>query len=185
MKRITYAVLSTLMLTIASLFGNPNDFTISIEPSWKNLEHDDEGKSSQFGGKWILAGTITFKKKKADEAVHLHKLELHWHGAQIETLITSLYKKNFDPMKKDFLPIEDYLLCDGIWNKTKQTLLLNFESKQTLGPIETFYLVLTVPEQIEHTLKGGFFSLESTCLPDQFKKCTQGNSLALALNTLK
>lgn len=177
-------MLSTVLCTMLPLVGNSNDFTISIEPSWENLEHNHE-KNMQFGGKWMLAGTITFKKKKADEAVHLHKLELHWHGASIDALIASLYKKNFDPTKKEFLPIQDYLVCDGTWNKTKQTLLLNFENKHTLGPIETFYLVLTVPETIEHALKGGFFSLESNCLPDPFKKCMQGNTLALALNMLK
>jgi len=185
MKQFSYAILSTIFFTLPMLHGNPpQDFTISIEPSWDNLEHGND-KSSQFGGKWILAGSITFKKKKADEAVHLQTLLLHWHGISIDTLSASLYKKNFDPTRKDFLPIEDYLVCDGTWNKKKQTLVLDFNTKQTLGTVETFYLVLTVPESVEPALKDGFFSLEPTCLPEPFKKCIDTNTLALALNTAK
>jgi len=75
-------------------------------------------------------------------------------------------------------------VCDGIWSKSKQTLILNFDEKENLAPTTVFYLVLTVPEEIEPILKKGSFCLEEQCLPKPFKQCAQQEKLSLAFNDI-
>ncbi len=178
MKRLTYVTLSILIITSGSCTLALEDFSVSLEPKWQNLEHDQQ-KSKEFGGKWILVGSITFEKK-SKELVSLDKINLHWNGTDIDNLIGSLYKKYPD---KEFIPIEDNLICDGSWNKTKQTLILKFTERLTLGPITTFYLVLTVPETTELMLKNGSFCLEEQCLPEPFKPYARKRQLSLSVNT--
>jgi len=161
-----------------------DDFIVTLESTWHCLD-DTDGSCSQFGGKWVLVGNITFRKKSVKDSIHLHQLKLHWHGPFISTLSASLYKKNFDPTKKDFLPIDDYLVCDGCWNNTKQTLILTFDERQTLGAVEVFYVVLTVPDNLELILKQGSFSLEKNDLPLPFQHTCTTASLQLSFNTLK
>ena len=36
-------------------------FKVVVEPRWQNLEQNSE-RCKQFGGKWILAGSITYRK---------------------------------------------------------------------------------------------------------------------------
>lgn len=161
-----------------NLSTNTKNFDVIIEPTWQDLEGNPQ-KSKEFGGQLILVGTITFKKKESSEPVYLNHLELVWHGEKINTLASSLYKKKLDPDKKDFIPIEDYLVCDGIWNKSKQTLILNFAQKHTLGPINTFYLVLSVPKKLKSLLQNGSFCIEKQCLPYRLKQSIQNESLSL------
>lgn len=147
-------------------------------PQWQDLE-SNEKKVKEFGGKWILAGSITFKKK-AKDTVHLHRIYLQWNGDRIESLSGSLYKADAD---KPFLPIQENLVCDGVWNKCQQTLMLNFDKKETLGFANTFNVVLTVPDQLEETLKSGYFNLMPNYLPEPFKMCARKDPLFLAFNT--
>ncbi|HLW73358.1 MAG TPA: hypothetical protein VKR54_04900 [Candidatus Babeliales bacterium] len=154
------------------------DFNITLKPKWCNLD-ENCNKAAEFGGKWILVGSITFKKRCKDP-ICMDTINLHWNGETIDNLIASLYKKNLD--KELFLPIEENLICDGLWNKAKQTLVLNFDEKENLGPTTIFYLVLTVPESIESILKKGSFCIEEQCLPKPFKQCAQHEKLSLAIN---
>lgn len=156
------------------------DFNVILQAQWQDLEHNAP-KAKDFGGKWILAGSITFKKKVKD-TVHLSKLYLQWQGKSIENLVASLYRKNNEDK---FMPIQENLICDGQWNKTQQTLLLNFDKRETLGPVNTYYLVLTVPDVLEPTLKKGSFDVMVASLPEPFKDCAHYNSLSLAFNTQK
>ena len=142
------------------------EFDIVIQPQWKDLEPDSE-KVQKFGGKWILAGNITFRKK-SKQTIHLDQLHLHWNGAPINRLVASLYKQDLD---KPFCPIEKHVMCDGCWNKKKQLLKFSFNTKQTLGSKNIFCLVLTVPEDLEPTLKAGAFELVPHALPDPLKEC--------------
>jgi hypothetical protein len=129
------------------------------------------------GGKWILVGSITFHKK-SKEVAKLEKISFEWHGDPIDHLSGSLYKKI---PEKQFMPIEDNLVCDGSWNKLNQCLILDFNNrKQTLGPRNIFYLVFTVPESIEPALKSGYFNLVQTNLPDTLYKNDQDLKLDLA-----
>jgi len=163
---------------MGSLSHTLEDFSIILEQKWQNLERNQE-KNKEFGGKWILIGSITFEKK-SKEFISLDKINLRWNGDNIDNLIGSLYKKY---PEKEFIPIQDNLVCDGTWNKSKQLLMLKFDNKLSLGPTTTFYLVLTVPDQIEPIIKKGSFCLEEHCLPDPFKQCARNRQLSIAVNT--
>lgn len=152
-------------------------FDITLKSKWQELCNNNN-KCTDFGGKWVLVGSITFKKRSKDP-FSIDKIKLHWQGEKLSNLTASLYKKN---LAKEFLAIEDNLICDGIWNEKKQTLMLNFDEKENLGPTTVFYLVLTVPETIESLLKKGHFCLENNCLPHPFKQCAQNEKLFLAIN---
>lgn len=177
MKRIISMILLMTNLSSHLIADALEDFNVIITPQWQDLESNEE-KAKQFGGKWILAGSINFKKK-AKDTVHLNRIYLEWKGSPIEHLTASLYKCESD---KEFLPIQENLVCDGIWNKAHQTLMLNFDKKETLGFSNTFNLVLTVPEDLENTLKKGAFSLMSTYLPEPFKLCAHKQSLSLTFS---
>ena len=171
-KNIILFITCMMPITSRSL----EDFNVTLHPEWENLDRNNNS-TEEFGGKWMLAGSITFQKKIKDP-VYIKQIIMRWTGDTIDNLIASLYKKDLD---KGFLPIEDNLMCDGVWNKTKQTLVLNFEEKETLGPVTIFYLVLTVPESLEPLLKTGSFCIDEKCLPAPFKECAQNTNLSLAI----
>jgi hypothetical protein len=162
MKRLLWVLIACSSVHAAT---PAHDFNIIVQAQWQDLENNEQ-RVKDFGGKWILAGSITFKKK-AKDTVHLSKLYLQWQGSKIENLVASLYRKT-DETK--FLPIQENLICDGLWNKSDQTLILNFERKETLGPVNTYYLVLTVPETLEPTIKQGSFDVLVACLPAPFQE---------------
>jgi len=163
----------SFLLSSIMLISIEND--IIVKPKWHDLDRGNHHKITEFGGKWILVGSITFKKRCKDP-ICLEELSLHWNGATINNLTASLYRKN---SSKTFLPIEKNLICDGIWNKNKQSLIFSFDDKETLFPTTTFYLVLTVPGELETILSSGTFSLEQSCLPKPFKQCAQAVTLSI------
>lgn len=168
-----------ILITISSLSSaQREDFKLIIEPKWENLDTNTDS-IKKFGGKWVLAGSIIFKKKSS-ECVTLHQIHLKWDGPFIENLTGSLYHKQ---PNKDFHPIQDFLICDGIWNKKKQMLILNFDKHCSLGPVNTFYLVLTIPQTQESLIKKGSFKLVNTCLPHQFKDYLGNQNIHLSLNS--
>jgi len=180
MKRYVQCVLSIIFSTLPTQNCKAENFNIILKSKWCNLD-ENCSKATDFGGKWILVGSIKFIRRCKDP-VCIETINLHWNGQTIDNLVASLYKKNLD--KETFLPIEENLICDGIWNKNKQTLVFNFDEKENLGPTTIFYLVLTVPESIEPILKKGSFCLEEQCLPKPFKQCAQNEKLSLAINEI-
>src|SRR5690606_8029013 len=92
------------------------DFNVTLQPEWTNLDYNDNA-IEEFGSKWMLAGSITFKKKIKDP-IQVKQIIMRWTGETIDNLVASLYKKDLD---KEFAPIEKNLICDGIWNKKKQS----------------------------------------------------------------
>lgn len=174
-----FCALTWHALSLCTLPLESNDFQLIIEPTWQNLERNTDS-SKAFGGKWVLIGSITFKKKSKD-SVELDRLELKWHGEKIDDLAGSLYRKS---SHKDFMPIEDYLICDGTWNKAKQTLKLTFDQQQTLGFVNTFYLVLTIPDHMDNIVKHGAFDIVSRALPEPFRVTAQQHKLSLSLDAL-
>ena len=170
----------SIILTIVPILPSKAECSITLKPKWRDLDGNCS-KAIQFGGKWVLVGSITFKRCK--DPISIDTLNLHWNGEPLDNLIASLYRKNLD--KEVFMPIEENLVCDGIWSKSKQTLILNFDEKESLAPTTVFYLVLTVPEEIEPILKKGSFCLEDQCLPKPFKQCAQQEKLSLALNEIR
>ncbi len=151
---------------------------ICILPKWENLEQQSN-KSHQFGTQLLLVGEITFRKR-CKNCIKLDKLILKWHGKNIETLCGSLYKKK----SKQFMPIEEQLVCDGTWNKRNQQLVLNFSNKmQTLGAADTFYLVLSIADDTAKIIKDGHFELINSGLPSPFDQYVEKHNLKLALSS--
>jgi len=159
--------------------GNPKKFEIILEPKWEIL---DDQHTALFGGKWVLAGSITFRQKASNkDCVHLTKLHLKWHGPFLDKVRASLYEHNFE---KKFYPIEDFFVCDGEWSQKTQTLHLKFREKCPLQAINTFYLVLTVPSAQEPFLRQGSFCISDDCLPHQLKEHLEPQELSLSLNAI-
>jgi len=177
--RTIFLCIAASVTTFDTTGADDDNFKIVIEPIWQDLERD-QSKSEQFGGKWILAGSITFEKK-AKESVNLHRLYLRWNGLQIENLCGSLYQKTPD---KEFRPIEANLICDGVWSKTKQILMLTFDEQKTLGLRNIFYLVLTIPKEIEYTIRQGSFDIENYTLPEPFRPNKPEDRLSLSLDAI-
>lgn len=169
--------ISLILITAAATSPiGASDCDILLAPRWDNLEKNSVNQN-RFGGKWMLVGSITFRKTSKQSA-KLGKISLQWHGDHIQNLSGSLFKKI---PEKSFMPIDDNLLCDGSWNKKEQCLILDFHNKQqTLGPRSIFYLVFTIPEAIEGALKNGHFSLAQTNLPETLYKNNQDLKLDLA-----
>lgn len=178
MKRQLKLLLFLSAMAYAHAATQPTeDFNITMEPTWKNLDRD-ASESKKFGGKWILAGTITFKKK-AKDTVHLNRIYLQWDGPKIENLIGSLYECD---SPEDFMPIQENLIADGSWNNAQQKLMFNFDEKQLLTFKNCYFLVLTVRDEVEPLLKMGKFDLVTTILPEPFKECLQNGQLCLQYN---
>lgn len=144
----------------------PTACLISVAPHWQSVESSCKYED-EFCSKLMLVGSITFRKK-SKEPMKLQTMRVAWHGKRIDHLDGSLYTKI--PGKK-FLPIEKNLVSDSSWNKARQELIFNFQDNpQTLGPASIFYLVLTVPNSIAQTLKGGHFSVVKQVLPQSFQR---------------
>lgn len=157
---------------------NSEQFTIKLEPKWDDL--DKNNKTKIFKDQWILAADIIIKKT-APEYVSLDELHLCWHGKngkKINQLVASLYEKNND---KNFMPIEQYLICDSTWKKSEQKLILKFEKPKILFSVNKLSLVLTVPKELIKTLKSGHFTLDAECLPAEYKEYAAENDLCLYL----
>lgn len=172
MKHILLIVL--FATTVTQLQTYQELFKITLEPLWHSLDTDQH---NNFGGKWIVVGSINFKKK-SNENVQLSSLQLLWKGKKLNNLIASLYKKEFN---KPFLAIEENLICDGIWNQTQQKLILKFNKQESLHAYDSYYLVLTIPTQMESIITQGSFEIEQTMLPHQLKDSIS-QSLTLTLN---
>ncbi len=152
------------------------DCSIIMQPMWQSLE-PDPAKIKQFGGKWILVGSVIFKKG-SEAKVSMRELHLQWSGPFLDNLNATLYKENSE---KQFLPLQENVICDGQWNKKKQIIVLRFDHAEPLSVVNVFYLVLTLPQEIEHNIKHGSFTITQSGLPDPFKDAVKlNNTLVLA-----
>lgn len=135
--------------------------TLHTHAEWENLERR-ASTSERFGSKLILIGTLNFKKR-AHEPIALDHLDLQWHGAYIDNLSSSLYhKKN----NHKFIPLEDNLICDGMWNKQKQRITFKFNKPYGLSAHTQFYVVLSIPSALENAVKDGWFTIEKASMPE-------------------
>lgn len=171
---IKYAVMIICILTLV-LYPLEND--IILEPKWQEICNNNN-KCCSFGGKWVLVGSITFKRKSKNP-IFLDQINFVWHGEKIDNLIASLYRK---PYNKEFFAIEENLICDGLWSEKTQTLVFEFGDQQKLNPTTVFYVVLTVPHSMEPILKSGHFYLKDNCLPHPFKQSLPQEKLILTIN---
>lgn len=135
---------------------------IKIEPNWHYLDNDNiKTKIPNANKNWIFAATI-FIKKRIEGPVVLDKLVLAWKGNCLDSLLGSLYRKK--PGRR-FLPLEDYVICDSIWNKKEQKLIYKFDRPISLETQTELCLVLTVPNDLENIIKSGQFELMQDELP--------------------
>lgn len=176
-KRMANIALALILSILCSSAYAAENFDIILKSKWKQLGCKDN-TCTDFGGKWILVGSITFKRR-SKEPIYVDEINLSWHGEKLDNLTASLYRKTRD---KEFLAIEANLICDGQWNQKTQTLIFDFDAEEKLAPTSIFYLVLTVPEDIESILKRGHFCLKNNCLPRPFKQCAQDEKLILAMS---
>ncbi len=152
-------------------------FDIIIDTTWEHLSEHDLHKE-KFNGKWIELGTITFKKN-SNENVYLDEIILVWKGQEtFSSLEATLYKQKC-PSKK-FLPIDENLVCDGQWRQDKQELVMRFNQRESLGTTTIFHVIITVPQDLEHKIAGGQFTLKKHCLPEQYKQCVHDQSISVA-----
>lgn len=166
-------------ITYLSIQAHDEPFKVILKAKWHDLDSNPQ-RVKTFGGKWVIAGSITFKKR-TQEVIFLNQLQLTWEGENIDQLAGSLYEKND---MSAFLPIEKYLVCDSRWKKSTQQLVMKFNRTFTLGAVNTFYLVLTVPDDVEKKLKQGRFKLEQVGLPTHYRQYVKGRKLSIALSEL-
>lgn len=165
--------------TTSSLKAGSSDCAIIIEPHWEDLEKTKD-RSEQFGGKWILAGTITFKKK-CNSHENLEELTLQWHGSHLDNLQGSLFiVKN----PGTFKPINENHVADGKWSKERQVLELSFNRPLSLQSSTILNLVLTIPESQEPLLKG-HFTIAPQCLPVPFQEAASKDPLSINIDVMK
>ncbi len=128
-------------------------FQLCTTSTWKEfLSNEEVSEIKQ--KKWAWVGLITMKSKIP---LKLKTLNLHWLGKKIDSLQASLYqKKETDPQ---LIPIQQNLVCDGIWDSTKQELSFNVDQK--VVAINSYYLVLSFPKQEEKAIKTGQFSFQN------------------------
>lgn len=169
----TFLVVLLPGLLASSAFCAMPEYEIEVKSNWQDLEKSPQ-KIKQFGGKWIWAGTFTFKKR-SKEPIYLNSLDIQWNGQTIKNLTGTLFTKDPD---KDLLPIEENLISDGKWNQKQQILHFTFNKKIKINTLQTFCLVLTIPKNLENTLQKGKFTLNKYSLPYQFKKVTQRKKLS-------
>lgn len=153
---------------------------IQADCKWENLDTTASLESQQtFGGKWILAATITFKNKTTD-TLYLRELDLEWQGTELSKLNATLFR--CDPYRT-FEPLEENVIADGTWSEHHQTLQFSFKTKERLQPIHTFALVLTVPVELEKEIKTGHFKLLPHTLPQPLQISAQEHPLIVYLQT--
>lgn len=174
MKKLITLTFLTLCFNIHSA-----NYQLAIKPSWQILNERTQ-ITDQLGGNWVLVGILTFKKK-AKENIFLDQLEIQWKGESIASLPSTLYKKQAD---KPFLPLQDYVICDGIWNSARQEILFKLEKPYQLNGSTCFYLVFTIPDHLEPAIRKGSFTIKHTTLPEALKTCLETKRCSLSFETV-
>jgi hypothetical protein len=146
-------------------------YNVSIDPMWYELDAKTNIQKHS-GEKWVVVGKITLKHT-TKETIRLNTLSINWQGKPLNHLFGSLYKAD---ATDTFLPIESYLVADSLWHKNTQNMHFNCEKPIMLDPITTFYIVLTIAEDIESCIKSGTFTIAQESLPREFQRFTQNNS---------
>jgi hypothetical protein len=156
-NRVVLIIISLLFCVHAqasSKKAKPASYELTIERAWKRLDTNDR-VAEHMGGALIHAGTIVLKKKIRAIA-YLDDITLEWHGKGLDHLSASLYKNQ--PGKR-FLAIEQNCMCDSFWIKDQQKLILRLMPPQLVESFNNYYLVLTVPVDLEPIIKKGFFTV--------------------------
>jgi len=124
-------------------------YTFSTTPTWYEYPFSTTLIGTQ-NEKLALIELITLRNKSP---LKLKKLKLQWRGERIDNIYASLYQKK--EYKNHLIPIEENLICDGIWNSKAQQII--FEINKKIVSLNKFYLVLRFPYKLEAKLKKGNF----------------------------
>ena len=142
-------VCSVQMYMQAVPLNIPMLFSLSATPTWKDFtlapstQHDRQKR-------WVWTGMITLK---STQPVNLQELQLKWVGKKITNLQASLYQKK--ETDKQLIPIQENLVCDGLWNPKTQHLTFMLDKK--IVAVNTYYLVLNFSEKDASKIKQGTF----------------------------
>ena len=185
MKQLLYYFLVGIFTSIFQNVLIAKNYDFQVTSTWVPIKKSFK-MATEFGGQQVHIGDIIMRNKKP-ETPSLKRIVLKWnpykYGATkpkqllIENLAGSLYKLNH---KKSLEPLEESVLCDSFWNKDKQCLVCEFEKERKLDPCTEFSIVLTVPKGLERKLKYGYFKVDHTSLPRQFRRTASRQKLSLA-----
>lgn len=149
---------------------------LKVMAEWVDL--DEKERTETFGGRWVKVATFIIKRRSKD-TIPLQEINLAWNGEKIDHLDASLFRKK-DPYG-DFAPLEENLVCDGIWHNKDQILQLKFNEREYLQPTTIYCLVLTVQQPLEKKLKTGHFALLSAKLPRQLQPAAEQKQFKISM----
>lgn len=129
--------------------SSSSPYTFSTTSTWCEFPFNNKLIKTQ-NEKLALIELITLRNK---QPLRLKNLKLKWNGEPIDNIFASLYKKK--ESKDQLIPIEENLICDGVWNPKAQQLIFKINKK--IISLNKFYLVLRFPNAIEDKLKKGSF----------------------------
>lgn len=170
-----FCALAISCLTLSARIQKPA-CELHIVPEWRNLDNDPN-HIKELGGNWVLVARFVIKRRSKD-FIRLDNLSFAWRGEHISHLAASLFRGH---SSGDLIPVEENLVCDGIWRSTNQILQLRFQQKEYLQPTNIFYLVLTVPERLEKILKKGHFELLPDSLPRQLRPAVEEKNFRISM----
>ncbi len=127
----------------------PSQLSLSTTATWKDFTLSPT--HNQFRSKRLVwTGMITLK---STQPINLQELHLQWRGEKIARLQASLYqKKETDNL---LIPIQENLVCDGLWNARKQMLTFHLDKK--IVAVNKYYLFLNFAENDAYKVKHGAF----------------------------
>lgn len=126
-------------------------FSLSATRTWQEFNFNRKNIHLK-DKKWIWTAMIRIRSKSV---LKLQKVNLQWTGTKIKNLSASLYRKS-GLIKKPIL-IEDFLVCDGTWNKEKQQISFLLDEK--IISVNEYFLVLSIPKRYSQRLHQGQFVL--------------------------
>jgi hypothetical protein len=151
---------------------------IAIKPNWQHLELKKINTKTSTDTSWILASVISFKKR-INTSITIDKLVLSWKGDNVEKLMGSLYRKN---PGRSLITIDEFLICDGIWNKKTQQLICKFEKPVQLAAYTELCFVLMIPKELESIIKTSYFQVETEELSPVLVELMPTQNLIIACN---
>jgi hypothetical protein len=107
--------------------------------------------------KWVWTCSLTLKSK---QPVKLNSLVLQWKGEKLHHLAAALYQKK--ERENAVIPIQQNLVCDGMWDPKTQQMV--FEPNEKVIAVNKYYLMVSFPKSMEHSVKKGKFIVLQTQL---------------------
>jgi hypothetical protein len=166
----------SISLTLHSLYGSSlPPVTIIVQPQWNILEQPL--MYEEFNELWIEVATI-FIKKRTSATLPLKQLAFKWQGPKLKQLHGALYEQ--PPHKNRLIATDQYVLEDSTWDSATQTLFFTFDPPLKLTSLQTWHLVITIPESLEPTVRQGSLQLKADLLPPLLQAAVPPTLIKLA-----